>query len=87
MFDVAREQAKADAIPRYALPTWDELREPEPKEGECRNCDHRTQIILGGKTYQLCAQERDDGNIDGEVYECDPEVSDCPDWDWDGYEL
>lgn len=75
-----------DSIPRYAEPTWSELREVEPEEGRCRNCQHRTNIVIEGKTYQLCAQERDDGEF-GEVYECDPEVTDCDDWGWNGYDL
>ena len=31
-----------DSIPRYAEPTWDELREPEPTDEECyRDCTHQ----------------------------------------------
>lgn len=79
----AKAQAKADAIPRYAEPAQDE---EEPREGMCYNCDHRTCVTLGGKEYMLCVQERDDSK-GGEVYECDPEETECADWDWDGYDL
>lgn len=40
MFDAAREQAKANAIPRYAEPTWDELREADFDEIlVCEDCN------------------------------------------------
>lgn len=57
---------------------------PEPTPGSCANCAHRTQITLGGRIWAVCAQERDDGEPGGEVYECDPEVTDCAWWVWDG---
>ena len=40
MFDAVCEQAKADAIPRYAEPTLDELREADFDEIlVCENCN------------------------------------------------
>lgn len=69
--------------PRYAEP---DIAETGPREGQCYNCDHMVAITLDGKTYKLCAQERDD-NRSGEVYECDPDLTECADWDWNGYEL
>lgn len=40
MFDAAREQAKADSMPRYAEPTWDELREADFDEIlVCEDCN------------------------------------------------
>ena len=68
--------------PRYSEPGV----EVEPREGQCYNCDHMVTITLDGKTYRLCAQERDD-NHSGEVYECDSDLTECYDWDWNGYEL
>lgn len=81
--------ARPESIPRYAEPTWDELREDEPMEGACFNCLHRVKVTIGGSSYDLCVQERDDrkGGQTGEVYECDPDETECTDWDWDGYEL
>lgn len=76
-----------DSIPRYAEPTWDELEMREqPRERKCSNCDHNVRILLDGKEYHLCVQERDD-RADGEVYECDPEMLDCEDWRWDADQL
>lgn len=71
---------------RYENPTWEDLKEEEPKEGMCRNCIHNVPIMLDGKQYRLCVQERDDRKAHqfGEVYECDPEVTECADWDWNG---
>lgn len=76
-----------DSIPRYAEPTWGELREWEPQDGRCYNCDHRVRVDLDGKSYDLCVCERDDhkGEQFGDVHECDPEVDDCTDWEWDGH--
>lgn len=78
---------QVESIPRYEQPTWDDLRDEEPTEGMCYNCIHSVSIILDGKTYALCAQERDDKSRFGDVYECDPEVTDCADWDWSGFDL
>lgn len=75
MFDAAREKAKADAIPRYQQPMYEE----EHKVHDCWNCDHHVAIELDDKLYDLCVAERDITQS-GEVYECDPEVTDC--WDW-----
>lgn len=84
MIDVAREQAKADAIPRYVEQGYGG---EEPHGGQCRNCWHRTAITIEGREYHLCAQERDDGEANEELHVCDPEIADCSDWVWDGYEL
>lgn len=77
---------RPDSIPRYAEPTWDELEGNEPKEHKCANCTHKVRILLDGKGYFLCVQERDD-HAEGEVYECDPEMRDCDDWRWDADQL
>lgn len=61
--------------------------EPQPETGRCRNCGHRCRVTLGGRFYDLCAQERDDGEDGGEIYECDPEETECWSWHWDGLEL
>lgn len=47
MFDAAREQAKADAIPRYAEPTWDELSEAD--FGEILVCEDCNWYLACGK--------------------------------------
>ena len=40
MFDAARDQERADAIPRYAEPTWDELLEADFDEIlVCADCN------------------------------------------------
>lgn len=82
-----RRGVDPDSIPRYEIPEQVHMDyDEEPERGACRNCDHRVCIILGDKKYMLCVQERDDSK-GGEVYECDPEETDCADWDWDGYDL
>lgn len=78
---VAIADAKAAAIPRYDEP---DLTEDEPMGGMCFNCEHRVTVELGGTKYHLCAQERDDrkGGQLGDVYECDPDETDCCCWVW-----
>lgn len=68
-------QAKADATPRYQQP----MDPPEPPK-DCEHCDHMVEIMLAGKCYKLCVVERDT-HASGEVEECDPEVTDCVDWE------
>ena len=87
MRSAAREQARADSIPRYAEQGHETHGQEEPSGGRCRNCWHRTAIAIEGRKHHLCAQERDDGATNGELHVCDPEVTDCSDWVWDGYEL
>ena len=79
---IAVADAKAASIPRYAAPDADD----GPKEGMCYNCGHRVTIELGGTTYHLCVQERDDrkGGQFGDVFECDRDETDCCCWVWDG---
>lgn len=72
---IAAAQAKADAIPRYQQPTYEE----EHVDDRCDTCGHHVTITLGGKVYDLCVSERDTTQ-GGEVYECDPQVTDCVDW-------
>ena len=80
MFDAAREQAKANAIPRYAEPTWDELATyDEPERGSCWNCDHMVTVKLGGREYDLCVAQRDSGEF-GDVWETDAATVDCQNW-------
>lgn len=66
-----------DALQRDGLPYDD-----EPDTGSCWNCDHMVEVRLGGKVYQLCVRERDNGSR-GDVYEADPTMRNCE--DWDGY--
>lgn len=68
-----------DALQRDGMPE-----EEEPKEGACWNCDHMTEITLGGRSYMLCALERD-VSASGDLTECDIDLRDCK--DWDEYEL
>jgi hypothetical protein len=77
-----------DRISRYEHPM--EISEISARKGMCYNCAHRCPITLASTLYDICAQERDDDDSTfphGEIYECDPEQSDCGDWSWDGYGL
>ena len=82
MTNAAIVQAKADAIPRYAQPmeACPEEATEGPKTGACWNCDHMVEVEIDGRKYRLCVVERD-VSADGDVHECDPEVTDCMDWD------
>lgn len=70
----------ANAIPRYKQPTWDELRDDEQKTGTCWNCLHMAEVYIGGRYYEVCVCNRDDGSF-GEVNSCGPEIRDCGEWD------
>lgn len=72
---IAAAQAKADAMPRYRQPMYGEEKVAE----KCDTCGHHVTITLDGKVYDLCVSERDTAH-GGEVYECDPQVTDCVDW-------
>lgn len=77
--------ADPDSIPRYEIPEqvymdYDE----EPERGACWNCDHMVEVKVGGKSYCLCVLERD-VSASGDVFECDPDLRDCK--DWEDYEL
>lgn len=80
MFDAAREQAKADAIPRYAEPTWDELREADFDEFiTCESCnwyvacgksDART-VVQGLSHYSNVGRNRYDRKaVENSVLRC-----------------
>lgn len=76
-----RRGVDPDSIPRYEIPEqvytdYDD----EPATGACWNCDHMTEITLGGKSYMLCALERD-VSASGDLTECDIDLRDCKDWD------
>ena len=76
-------QVVADATPRYQMPSekelWQMFGEDEPKLKCCANCEHSVTVMLGGKLYDLCVSERDNGKR-GAVDECDPDFYDCKDW-------
>lgn len=77
MFDMAKEQAKADRIPRYAEPEFDN---EYPERGACWNCDHMAEVRIGKKVYSLCVLDRD-VSASGDVSLIDPQLRDCADWE------
>ncbi len=69
--------SEMDALQRDGMPE-----EEEPKEGACWNCLHAADVIIGGKCYIICVQERDDrsGGQFGDVHECDFGLRECEHW-------
>lgn len=79
MFDMAHEQAKAEAIPRYETP----VSESEPPCGACWNCAHACDVTIQGKTYTLCVSERD-LRSEGDAVDVTDQLYDfgeCKDWE------
>ena len=53
---------------------------PEFAEKSCYYCIHSITATIDGVEYDLCVVERD-RHGSGDVYECDPEETDCEDWE------
>ena len=57
-----------DSIPRYAEPTWEDLREDDDEVLTCSGCSHFVDRIEGGpEGLHICVLERDEIGSIGKV--------------------
>lgn len=81
---LAREQAKADAIPRFEVPDYVYYDDDEPETGACWNCKHCAEVVVcidyKSHSVLLCVHSRDTEG-DGEVESCDTSTRECENWE------